>query len=170
MTTMTVRNGIDLDRLQATAEALESDAQLGQFTFRAGSRWEDGTHNVGAIGRFTHAGELDDGRTQSFRLEGDEPPILLGENKGPNAVESGLLVGAVAGQGAGQGEVAFARELRGLLRTRTGVTVPDDVRHRLQVPASTRSSPPARWAPWARHRRAGLRAGAASQAGPGRLR
>lgn len=40
MTTMTVRNDIDLDRLQATAEALESDAQLGQFTFRAGTRWE----------------------------------------------------------------------------------------------------------------------------------
>ena len=42
---------------------------------------------MGVIGRCTHAGELDDSRTQSFRLEGDEPPILLGENKGPNAVE-----------------------------------------------------------------------------------
>ena len=30
------------------------------------------------------------------------------------------------------GEVAFARELRGLLRTRTGVTVPDEVRHRME--------------------------------------
>jgi len=30
------------------------------------------------------------------------------------------------------GEVAFARELRGLLRTRTGITLPDDVRGRLE--------------------------------------
>ena len=30
------------------------------------------------------------------------------------------------------GEVAFARELRGLLRTRTGVTLPDDVRNRME--------------------------------------
>jgi anti-sigma factor (TIGR02949 family) len=30
------------------------------------------------------------------------------------------------------GEVAFARELRGLLRTRTGVTLPDDVRYRME--------------------------------------
>jgi uncharacterized OsmC-like protein len=87
VTTMTVRNGIDLDRLQATAEALGTDAELGHFTFRAGSRWEDGTHNVGTIGRFTHAGELDDSRTDSFRIEGDEPPVLLGDNHGPNAVE-----------------------------------------------------------------------------------
>jgi len=87
MTTMTVRNGIDLDRLQATVEALGTDAQLGHFTFRAGSRWEDGTHNLGTIGRFTHAGELDDSRTEDFHLEGDEPPVLLGNNHGPNAVE-----------------------------------------------------------------------------------
>jgi anti-sigma factor (TIGR02949 family) len=30
------------------------------------------------------------------------------------------------------GEVAFARELRGLLRTRTGVTLPDDARRRME--------------------------------------
>ncbi len=30
------------------------------------------------------------------------------------------------------GEVAFARELRGLLRTRTGIMLPDDVRDRME--------------------------------------
>ena len=30
------------------------------------------------------------------------------------------------------GEVAFARELQGLLRTRTGITLPDDVRSRME--------------------------------------
>jgi anti-sigma factor (TIGR02949 family) len=30
------------------------------------------------------------------------------------------------------GEVTFARELRGLLRTRTGVTLPGDVRRRME--------------------------------------
>ncbi len=87
MTTTTVRNGIDVGQLLATIEAAQSDEAVGRFTFRATSRWEDGTHNVGAIGKFTHAGQLDDSREEPFTLQGDEPPVLLGRNLGPNAVE-----------------------------------------------------------------------------------
>jgi len=32
-------------------------------------------------------GSEDTSRTEPFRIEGDEPPVLLGDNKGPNAVE-----------------------------------------------------------------------------------
>lgn len=87
MSTTTVRNGIDLEQLTATVEALGDDEKLGTFTFRASSRWKDGTHNLGEIGRFIHAGEEDDSRAAPFELEGDEPPVLLGDNHGPNAVE-----------------------------------------------------------------------------------
>ena len=86
-TTTTVRNGIDVDQLLSTIEAVKDDPQVGSFTFRASSRWEDGTYNIGEIGRFTHAGQEDDSRTSPFRLDGDEPPVLLGSNKAPNAVE-----------------------------------------------------------------------------------
>lgn len=85
--TTTVRNGIDVDQLLATIAAAQDDASVGEFTFRASSRWEDGTFNVGEIGRFIHAGAEDDSRSEPFTLEGDEPPVLLGSNRGPNAVE-----------------------------------------------------------------------------------
>ena len=50
---------------------------MGTFTFRASSRWQSGTYNVGEIGRFIHAGQ-DESRDEAFRLDGDEPPVLLG--------------------------------------------------------------------------------------------
>lgn len=86
-TTVNVRNGIDVDQLLQTISAVEDDSNLGSFTFRATSTWKDGTYNTGSIGSFVHAGNEDDSRSASFVLEGDEPPVLLGSNKGPNAVE-----------------------------------------------------------------------------------
>jgi uncharacterized OsmC-like protein len=86
-TTTTIRNGIDVDQLLATIDAAKGDEQIGTFTFRATSSWKDGTHNVGQIGRFIHAGIEDDSRDEPFTSPGDEPPVLLGGNKGPNAVE-----------------------------------------------------------------------------------
>ena len=86
-TTVNVRNGIDVNQLLQTISAVEDDANVGSFTFRASSTWKDGTYNTGAIGSFVHAGQEDDTRTSDFVLEGDEPPVLLGSNKGPNAVE-----------------------------------------------------------------------------------
>jgi uncharacterized OsmC-like protein len=85
--TVAIRNGIDVDRLLATIDAIKADPALGAFTFRASSQWRDGTYNVGEIGRFIHAGQEDESRAAPFRLEGDEPPVLLGQNKAPNAVE-----------------------------------------------------------------------------------
>ena len=86
-TTTTVRNGIDVDQLLQTIEATQTDEEVGRFTFRANSTWRNGTHNLGTIQRFVHAGREDDSRTSGFELEGDEPPVLLGDNHGPNAVE-----------------------------------------------------------------------------------
>lgn len=94
MTTTTARNGIDVDRLVATIGAIDEQAELGAFTFRARSSWVDGTHSVGRIDRFTHAGAEDETRTEPFELHGDEPPVLLGSNAGPNAVE--LVLQALA--------------------------------------------------------------------------
>lgn len=83
--TLTVRNGIDVDQLLATIDAIKDDRtwRLSPSTRRA--RWQEGTHNIGEIGRFVHAGHEDQTR--------DEPLVLLGNNKGPNAVE--LLLQAV---------------------------------------------------------------------------
>lgn len=83
----TIRNGIDVDRLVGTIEAIQSDSALADFTFKATSTWLGGTHNTGKIHGFTHAGEPDGSRSEGFVLHGDEPPVLLGNNAGPNAVE-----------------------------------------------------------------------------------
>ncbi|MDX1660136.1 MAG: OsmC family protein [Nitriliruptorales bacterium] len=85
--TVKVRNGIDVDQLLETIDHVKQEPEAGSFTFKASSSWKDGTHNVGEIGRFIHAGQEDESRDEPFRLEGDEPPVLLGNNLGPNAVE-----------------------------------------------------------------------------------
>ncbi|HSL60048.1 MAG TPA: OsmC family protein [Acidimicrobiales bacterium] len=87
MATTTLRNGIDVEQLMQTIDATTKDAAVGTFTFRATSSWEDGTCNMGRIGGFIHAGQADDSRREPFELVGDEPPVLLGRNRGPNAVE-----------------------------------------------------------------------------------
>lgn len=86
-TKVTVTNGIDVDQLVATIDAIKADPSLGQFKFRATSSWNDGTHNTGRVEAFTHAGEQDTSRSAPFEFEGDEPPVLLGNNRGANAVE-----------------------------------------------------------------------------------
>lgn len=86
-TTVTARNGIDVDQLVATIEAIKDNPSLGAFTFRASSSWQEGTYNKGSIQGFTHAGAEDASRAAPFELDGDEPPVLLGSNSGPNAVE-----------------------------------------------------------------------------------
>lgn len=94
MTTTTSTNGIDVEQLTQTIAAIKDDPQLGAFTFRANSTWENGTHNLGEIAKFIHAGSEDQSRKEPFQLQGDEPPVLLGANHGPNAVE--LLLQALA--------------------------------------------------------------------------
>jgi uncharacterized OsmC-like protein len=84
---ITSDNGIDVRTLVETIDAIKADPTLASFTFRATSRWQEGTHNLGEIGFFRHAGSQDESRAAPFVLHGDEPPVLLGANRGPNAVE-----------------------------------------------------------------------------------
>lgn len=93
MATITVRNGVNVDQLVATIGAIQSDTKVAAFTFKAASTWETGGRSRGKIGNFVHAGATSD-RGTTFELVGDEPPVLLGGNAGPNAVE--LLLQALA--------------------------------------------------------------------------
>ncbi len=86
MATITARNGVNVDQLMATIGAVGQDANVGAFTFRASSTWSSGARNEGEIKDFVHAGQPAE-RPTPFRLIGDEPPVLLGTNEGPNAVE-----------------------------------------------------------------------------------
>jgi uncharacterized OsmC-like protein len=87
MATVTVRNGVDVGALLETIDAIKAKPDLARFTFRAATTWDDGTHSNARIRSFLHAGAEDESRATPFVLEGDEPPVLLGHNVGPNAVE-----------------------------------------------------------------------------------
>ena len=80
-------NGVDLDRLSGTIEAVSADPALARFQFRAGNHWIDGGYSRTTIQGFYGAGQEDATRTEPFTVDSDEPPVLLGQNRAPNTVE-----------------------------------------------------------------------------------
>ncbi len=89
MTTMTVRNGVDVDRLIATIGAIGEDPNVARFTFKAATTWQDGARSSAEIHEFEHMGQPTS-HAKVHTLGGDEPDVLLGKDGGPNAVELAL--------------------------------------------------------------------------------
>lgn len=79
-------NGIDLDVLHQTVQAIQQDSDLGACQFRASNRWIDGAHNASTISGFYGAGQ-EFNHSQTYVLHADEPPILAGRDQGANPVE-----------------------------------------------------------------------------------
>lgn len=90
MSMVHVENGVNVDQLMATINAIKDNPDLAHFRFRATNEWASGGHSRTSIQGFYGAGGEDTSRSQPFLLEGDEPPVLLGSNAGPNAVEAVL--------------------------------------------------------------------------------
>lgn len=86
----TLVNGVNVDQLVGTVNAIKENPSLARFTFRAQTEWAGGGHSRTTIQSFYGAGAEDTSRAQPFVMEGDEPPVLLGQNAGPNAVEAVL--------------------------------------------------------------------------------
>ena len=80
-------NGVNVTQLGATIGAIRETPTLATFQFRAHNRWVEGGLNRSTIKEFYGAGEEDATRTEPFVLEADEPPVLLGEDRGANPVE-----------------------------------------------------------------------------------
>lgn len=89
------RNGLNLEQMSQTVEALRQDPSLAQFEFRARNRWINGGENRSTIQSFYGAGREDDSREEPFVFTNGEPPVLLGNNEGGNPVE--FLLHALAG-------------------------------------------------------------------------
>jgi uncharacterized OsmC-like protein len=81
-------NGIDVQRLTNTIDAIKTNPDLAKFRFRAHNWWVDGTHARTSIRNFYGAGKEDTSRGKAFVLDADEPAVLLGEDHGPNATEA----------------------------------------------------------------------------------
>ncbi len=87
-------NGVDVQQLFETIEKIKNDKVIAKFRFKLNNEWFDGGHNRATINTY-HGGKEDHTREQSFVLDADEPPILLGRDNGPNPVE--YLITAVTG-------------------------------------------------------------------------
>lgn len=88
--TQAIVNGVNVSQLVDTINAIKANPDLARFQFRAVTDWIDGGHSRTRIQGFYGAGQEDASRTNPFHFEGDEPPILLGTNTGPNAAEAVL--------------------------------------------------------------------------------
>ena len=88
-------NGLDMEALVGTVEALKQDPALAHFEFRATNRWINGGENRSRVKEFYGAGCEDESRTQAYEFTNGEPPVLLGANEGANPVE--FLLHALAG-------------------------------------------------------------------------
>ena len=117
MTTITheTPNGVDVTQLGRTVEAIQHDPTLAIFTFRATNDWLGGGHSRTRVQGFWGAGQEDTSRTEPFLVDGDEPPVLLGSNHGPNPVEAVLhALAACLAVGTAYNAAARGIEIRGL--------------------------------------------------------
>ncbi len=85
-------NGVNVDALTETIEAIKKDPEIAAFKFRVKNKWQNGTQNHATIQGFYGAKEEHSDRKARLDYDIDEPPVLMGEDKGPNPVEF-LLVG-----------------------------------------------------------------------------
>ena len=82
-------NGVKVNELFGTIDAVKKAPVLARFKFRAANQWVDGGHNRTTVTNF-YGTQQDHERNQPFVLDADEPPLLLGRDLGPNPVEYAL--------------------------------------------------------------------------------
>jgi uncharacterized OsmC-like protein len=86
------RNGVDVDTLFATLDAVRQQPEIARFQFRSAHRWVSGTHSKGTIHGFYGAGQelLHERATV---IDADHPAVLVGADNAPTPAE--LLLNAL---------------------------------------------------------------------------
>jgi len=79
-------NGVAVDDLCATIDVIKATPAIAKFQFRLRNQWVDAAQNNSTVDTFYGAGQ-EQSRPQSFVLETDEPPVLLGKNTAANPGE-----------------------------------------------------------------------------------
>ncbi|MCB2184903.1 MAG: OsmC family protein [Deltaproteobacteria bacterium] len=103
-----VINGVDVDALFATIEAVKADPAIAAFKFNTKNQWVMGGHNHATVLNFYGAKE-EHAHAAVFEADADEPAVLLGTDKGPNPVEhlliavSGCVTSAIVYHSAARG-------------------------------------------------------------------
>ena len=89
METTNAVNGVNVDELFGTIDAVKKAPVIAKFKFRAENEWIDGGHNRTTLKNF-YGTQQDHEHKKPFVLDADEPPLLLGKDIGPNPVEYAL--------------------------------------------------------------------------------
>lgn len=84
--TTRVVNGISVNGLFATIEAVKANPSIAKFRFSIRNQWKGASQNCSIVGDFFGAGQ-EQLRSRTFVLEADEPTILLGKDAAANPVE-----------------------------------------------------------------------------------
>ena len=79
-------NGVNVSKLFETVEVIKEKPEIAKFNFKAKGKWIDGAHGKTIINDFYGACQAFK-RSEPFVFEKDEPPVLLGEDRGANPVE-----------------------------------------------------------------------------------
>jgi uncharacterized OsmC-like protein len=79
-------NGIQVETLRGTVQALRDDPDLGRCHFRVSNKWLDANQNRSTVSGF-YGAKQENAHKQSYDLLADEPPILAGNDDAPNPVE-----------------------------------------------------------------------------------
>lgn len=110
ITDQPMRNGVDVETLFATIDAVKANPQIAAFQFRASNQWISGTNSRTTIHSFYGAmQELTHVEPRSY--DADHPVVLTGNDRGSTPVEF-LLHALAACLTAGLANIAAARGVR----------------------------------------------------------
>jgi uncharacterized OsmC-like protein len=103
-------NGVNVEALIGAREALSGAPEAAKFTWRATSKWMNGTHSHSVVKGFFGLGEEQNHKT-TFEFDADHPEVFASEDKGATPVEY-VLVGLVSCLTAGIAAVAQYRGIQ----------------------------------------------------------
>ncbi|WP_411031252.1 OsmC family protein [Spongiimicrobium sp. 3-5] len=86
-TTSTQVNGFDIEAIENTVLALQSNPKIAEFKFKATNKWESGPRNKSQIRGFYGACQEDITRTLPFECGTDMPTVLNGTDTAPSPPE-----------------------------------------------------------------------------------
>ncbi|HXV46427.1 MAG TPA: OsmC family protein [Nitrososphaera sp.] len=87
-----VVNGVNVEKLVQTMDAIRQDPEISKFNFRIENYWIEGAHNRAVVSDFYGANRTHRRDRTFFTYDKSEHPVLLGDDRGANPVEY-LLVG-----------------------------------------------------------------------------
>jgi len=83
----TIVNGVNVDELNATIEAVTAERGLGKLQFRAANRWVKGARNDTTVNEVYGAGQ-EHARENSFTMKKDEPFFCSDKRRIPSSSKS----------------------------------------------------------------------------------